>query len=169
MANTQNTQRLSTLFRGVGEFAGVDLANEVKTGTELPKAHVNASVKRERFTFQVNAGGTIADGTTYTGYFPLGRAGVVKGVYLIAATAPIGGTNTVDVKKGGASGQSVLAAAFDPTTLVADTISSATLNATAANIAFTAAQGLYVAWVAGTQTTDGVRAAVCVEVEFDDV
>ena len=169
MANTGNTQALSALLRGPGQGFGVDLANEVKTGTELPKAHLNAGVKRERFTFNVNAGGTVADGTTYTTYFAPGRAGVVKGVYLIASTAPVGGTNTVDVKKGGASGTSVLTAAFDPTTLVADTISTASLSGTAATVAFTATQGLYVAWVAGTQTTDGVRCSVCVEVEFDDI
>lgn len=164
------TQTGAQAFAGAVTMAStLAVTGAVTLTVPLTKANINGSAKRERFNFSVNAGGTIADGTTYTGYFAPGRAGTVTKVSLIASTAPVGGTNTVNVKKGGASGQSVLSAAFDPTTLVADTISAATLNATAANLAFTAAEGLYVEWVAGTQSTDGVRAAVCIEVEFDDL
>ena len=58
MANTQNTEPLSSLFRGVGPggFVGVDLANEVMTGTILPAAHLPSAPS---FAGAVTVSGTL--------------------------------------------------------------------------------------------------------------
>lgn len=128
---------------------------------------VSAGTQRERFQFNINSNGTLADGTTYSFYIVPGRAGTVTNVAVVAGTAPVGGTNTIDVKKGGSGGTSVLSATFDPTTLTANTIGTGTLSGTLATKQFTATQGLYISWATGTQTTDAVAATVCVEVEFN--
>lgn len=154
---------------GAATFAStVGITGALSLTVPLTKVNLSGAAKRIAFAFPVNAGGTLADGTTYRGQIPTTRAGQVTAVGILAATPPVGGTNTVNVKKGGASGQSVLAAAFDPVSLVANVVSSATLNATPANRAYTATEGLYWEWVAGTQSTDAVNAAVLVEVELDD-
>lgn len=115
------------------------------------------------------AGGTLADGATYRGYLPIGRAATIKQVNCLCGTVPAGGTNTVKVLKASSSGNTMLSAAtFDPTTLTNDTITSPALTATGADLGVTAAQGVYVEWVAGTQTTDGVNCAVSVEYEPTD-
>lgn len=147
----------------------VSITGALTLTVPLTVANAGNAVKRLLIPVIVNAGGTLADNTTYKGYLPIGRVGKVTAVSVIAATAPAGGTNTVDVKKGGSAGQSVLSAAFNPTTLVADTISAASLNATPANLAFTATQGLYWEWVTGNpQTTDAINAALLIEVELTD-
>lgn len=145
-----------------------NITGAVTLSTPLGGASVNNSVKRQVFHFSPNSGGTIADNTTYRAYFAPGRAGTVTKVSIIAGTVPIGGTNAIAIKKAGASGNAMLAASFDPTGLVVDTISAPALTATAADRAITATQGIYVEWAAGSQSTDGANASVSIEFEPAD-
>lgn len=152
---------------------GTQTINGTKTfGTPLVKANVNASVKRQALTWYVNpiATAVIADGATYKGFLPIGRAATVTKVNCLCGTAPVGGTSTIKVLKASGSGNTMLSTAtVDPTTLVDNTISSLTLTGTGADLAVTAAQGVYLEWVSGTQTTDGVNCAINVEYELDDI
>ncbi|MBX9570905.1 MAG: hypothetical protein K2X77_18570 [Candidatus Obscuribacterales bacterium] len=138
----------------------------------LTAANINKSAKRQVFLFRPNNGGTIADGTTYAGFINPGRAGTVTGVSVIAGTPPVGGTNTVKVLRGSSAGNTMLSAAsYDPTGLTANQAAAMTLTATGADLAVAASganSGIYVEWVAGTQSTDGVNACIAVEFEPTD-
>lgn len=149
-----------------------NLAGSPVFTTPLVKANVNTSVKRQSQSWQVNgaAGSVLADGTTYKGFLAPGRAVTITKVNCLCGTKPIGGTSTIKVLKASASGNTTLSAAtVDPTTFTDNTISSLTLTATGADLALTAAQGVYVEWVTGTQTTDGVNCTIAVEYELDDI
>ncbi len=138
----------------------------------LPASQIQTgSAKRQMATWQVNgaAGSVIADGATYKGFIPFGRAGTVTRVNCLCATAPVGGTSTIKFLKASGSGNTMLSAAsLDPTTLADNVITSPALTATSANLGLTATQGVYVEWVAGTQSTDGVNCSLSVEYEPTD-
>ena len=147
----------------------LEVTGAVTLTTPLTIANIGNAIKRERETYQFNGGNVLADGTTYKGYINTGRAGTLKAVFVAADTKPASGTNTVKVSIGGTGGTNPLAAAsFDPTTLTAKTISTVALSATAANVAFTAAQPIYVEWVSGTQSTAAVNASITLEYELLD-
>lgn len=136
----------------------------------LTKANANTSIKRMAGTWQVNAGGTIADGATYRAWIAPGRAATITKVTCLCGTAPIGGTSTVKVLKASSSGNTMLgAASLDPTTLSNNAITAPALTATSADLGLSTTQGAYLEWVAGTQTTDGVNCTVGVEYELDDI
>lgn len=125
-------------------------------------------VPRTRFFLRhdFNAGAVLADGVTYKALLVPGFACTVKAVTLGAITDPDDGTSTVKVLKASSSGNTMLSAAtYDPTGLTANTATAMTLTSTAADLALTAAQGVYVEFVAGTITTNPVGVSVTVEVE----
>lgn len=125
--------------------------------------------KKQAFTWSVNNGGTLADGTTYKTLFCPGRAGLVTKISAIAGTAPIGGTSTIKVQKGVGGNTCLSAASVDPTSLADGVGAPLTLTSTAADITFTATNGFYLEWVTGTQTTDAATASITVEFEPDDI
>lgn len=148
---------------------GAQTINGVKTFGSIP-VFPSSHFSRQTAVWQVNgaAGSVLADGTTYIGFLPFGRAGVVKRVNCLCGTAPVGGTNTVKVLEATSSGATMLSAAtFDPTTLANNVITSPALTGTAADLTLTATQGVYLEWITGTQTTDAVNCAVAVEYEPD--
>lgn len=152
---------------------GTQTINGTKTfGTPLVAASLNNSLKRYRNTWYPAsnvAGSTLADGATYKGYIPLGRVSTVTGVFCVCNQVPVGGTNTVKILKASASGNTMLnAASVDPTTFTNNTVASLSLTATGADLGLTAAEGVYVEWVAGTQSTDAVNCGVSVEYTLTD-
>lgn len=136
----------------------------------ITQANINRAGRRQIVYFQPGAiGGTLADSTTYRSLVAPGRIATVTGVFVVAQTPPAGGTNTVRVLKGSSAGNTMLSAAsYDPTALVANTVTPMTLTATGADLTITAAQPIYVEWVSGVQTTDAINAVVGVEFEVAD-
>lgn len=135
----------------------------------------SGSAKRELLTWhfaQNVATQTAADGTTYSAILYPGRAGTVKAITFGCVTAPIGGTDTLKVKKGSSGGNTMLnAASLDATTLANNQATAATLTATGADLQVAATganSGIYVEYAAGTQTTDAVDISVTVEFEPND-
>lgn len=150
--------------------AGAQTIAGTKTfSTPLVKASLNNSVKRHRLIVPIAAGGVLADSTVYKAFVPIGQIATVTGVFAIAQTPGVGGTNTLKVLKANSAGNTMLSAAsFNPTTLVANTISSIPLTGTGADLAVTAAQGIYVEYSTGVQTTDAENVAVVIEYELTD-
>lgn len=148
----------------------LNVTGAVTLTTKLTAANANASVRRKLiYVPVVGTAGTLADSTTYKFYVPVGEIATLKKVSIIAATPPVGGTNTIKVLKASSSGNTMLgAASFDPTTLVTNVISAPALTATAADQAITAAQGIYVEWATGVQTTDGISCGILLELELTD-
>lgn len=133
--------------------------------TTLTKASVRPNLRRQLFIVAPPIS-TLADGATYKMTVAPGRAGTVTQISVCANVAPAGGTNTVTFLKNGAT--ALTAATFDPTSLTANVASKPALHGTAANLVLTATDTILVTWTAGTQTTDGQGASICIEVEFDD-
>lgn len=110
--------------------------------------------------------GAAANSTTYSDVIFPGRAGTVKAIYFGAATAPVGGTETLKVLNGTSSGATMLSTAtLDATTLVSGVATVGTLTATPANLAVTATGGIYVSFAAGTQATPAANLSVTIEYE----
>jgi hypothetical protein len=154
----------------IGGTLGVTGA--VTLGTPLTAANIQTgSAKRELLTwhFASNiATQTAADSTTYTALLFPGRAGTVKAITFGCITAPIGGTDTLTVKKGTGGNTMLSAASVDATTLTDGTGTPATLTSTSADLGLTATQGIEVKYAAGVQTTDAVDLSVTVEFEPTD-
>lgn len=150
----------------------VAVTGAVSLTVPLTKANVGNQSKRVIYTYSVANGGTLADSTTYRGWFVPGRAGSITKISVMAGTPPVGGTNTVKVLKGSSSGNTMLSAAsYDPTGLTANQAAAMTLTGTAADLAITASganSGAYIEWAAGAQSTDAINAAVSIEFEPDD-
>lgn len=157
----------TTLHTGVATFSAQPVFS-----IPLIKSNLGNQSKRVIYTMSVNGGATVADATTYRGWFVPGRAGSVTKVSVIAATPPIGGTSTVKILKGSSSGNTMLgAASYDPVGLTANQAAAMTLTGTAADLAVTASganSGVYIEWAAGTQSTDAINAAISIEFEADD-
>lgn len=161
------------------QSAGAQTIGGVKTFSAQPvfsvpliKSNLGNQSKRVIYCLPINGGGTLSDSTTYRGWFVPGRAGSVTKISVIAATAPIGGTNTVKVLKGSSSGNTMLSAAsYDPTGLTANQAAAMTLTSTSADLALTASgasSGAYIEWATGSQTTDAINCCVQIEFEPDD-
>lgn len=159
---------LTVVDTGLTVSSGAITAPSISLTTPITNANVGNAAKRQLLQFVVNGGGTCADGTTYSALLIPGRAGVIKAVNFVAATPPVGGTNTLLAKKGSSSGNSLLSANKDATTLVANTVAAGTLTSTSADLAVTATQPIYVAYTAGTQSTDAVGVVIQVEFEPND-
>lgn len=154
---------------GLTVSAGAVSVPSLSVTTPITNASIGNGAKRQILQFVVNGGGTCADSTTYSCLLVPGRAGIVKAINFVAATPPVGGTDTLLVKKGSSSGNTMLnAASVDATTLAANTVAGGTLTSTAADLAVTAAQPIYVAYTAGVQTTDAVGMTIQVEFEPND-
>lgn len=138
----------------------------------LTNANIGNAAKRWVVPFSFNAGGALADSTTYRTWVVPGRAGSVKRIVLIAGTPTVGGTNTFKVLKGSSSGNTMLSAAsYDPVGLTANQASAMTLTATSADLAVAASganSGVYLEYAAGSQSTDAINVGGAVEFEADD-
>jgi len=138
---------------------GITAAN-IQTGSakrQLLRAHLSPNT------------GAAADATVYRAMLFPGRAGIVTRVTLGCITAPSVGTDTIKVLKASSSGNTMLnAATFDANTLTANTGTTATLTGTGADLAVTAAQGIYCEYSAGTQTVDAIGVEATVEFEPTD-
>lgn len=103
---------------------------------------------------------TLADSTTYSvPLFVAPTDGVyLKRLYLVAFTAPAGGTNKVNVYRydGSSDVQQLASADYDPTGLGAKVGSKLTLTTTRLNRVGSAGQMWYVKYEAGVQSTDAV-------------
>lgn len=174
LAVTGNTTVTGTLgVTGAATLSStLAVTGAVTLTVPLTAANINKSAKRQVFLFNVNGGGTLADGTTYKASFVPGRAGTVTGASVFAQTPPVGGTNTVKILRGTSAGNTMLSAAsYDPTGLTANQAAAMTLTATGADLAVAASganSAIYVEWVAGTQTTDAINAVIAVEFEPTD-
>lgn len=154
---------------GLTVSSGAVAVPSLTATTPIVNASIGNGAKRQILQFVVNGGGTCADSTTYSCLLVPGRAGIVKAVNFVAATPPVGGTDTLLVKKGSSSGNTMLdAASVDATGLSANTVLAGTLTGTAADLAVTATQPIYVAYSAGAQTTDAVGVTIQVEFEPND-
>ena len=110
-----------------------------------------------------------ADSTVYKVMLFPGVACTVKAITFGAQVAPIGGTDTLKVLKGGSAGTTMLSTAtVNATTLADNTGTAATLTATPANLVLTASQGIYCEYSAGVQTTDAQDVSATVEIEPTD-
>lgn len=140
------------------------------SSTTQGKANVKSNLKRVYACVALApVTGAAADSTNYSGFIAFGRAGTVTKITVIADTPPAGGTDTLAVKKASSAGNTMLSAStYDMTSLVANTATSMTLTATAADLTLTAAQGIWLRYAAGVQTTDAINICVCVEFEPDD-
>lgn len=163
LANLKVTGELRVT--GTTTFTGA-----VTMTSALAKANLNANVSRKTVTININGGAQLANGTTYRQWAGMGgRAATVTKITTNCRTAIVGGTNTLKVLAGGASGTTLLStASVDPTSasvFTADTISSLSL---AASPVLTAAQDVTVELVTGTQGTPGVGYSVTIEYVLDD-
>ena len=169
MAGVAATSKLKNNLTVTGNLAVTGTLTQTGAATftvPLTVAAVNSAIDRHSQAGTIANGGTIADGATHRVVFHPGRAGTLKQVAVSAITPPIGGTSTVKFLKNNAT--AMTAADFDPTGLVANTLSKPALHATAANLAFTATDTIVAEWVSGTQTTDAVGAGVSIEYELTD-
>lgn len=124
-----------------------------------PDTSVNSTVYLDNVaveTFQAKVspagGAAAANATTYYAYIYPGHAGTVQSIRWATNVNPISGTNTIQVNKGSSAGASMLSTAtVSLNGATSGTIQSGTLTATPANLSITATQGIYCAYVAGTQ------------------
>lgn len=154
---------------GLTVSAGAVSVPSITASTPIVNASIGNGAKRQILQFAVNGGASCADSTTYQCLLIPGRAGIVKAINFVAATPPVGGTDTLIVKKGSSAGNTMLSAAsVDATTLVANTVLPGTLTATSADLAITATQPIYVSYVSGVQTTDAINMNIQIEFEPND-
>lgn len=160
---------LTVVDGGLTVSAGAVSVPSITSSTPIVNASIGNGAKRQILQFAVNGGATLVDSTTYRSLLIPGRAGVVKAINFVATTPPVGGTNTIIVKKGSSAGNTMLStASISPTTLVANTVLPGTLTATSADLAVTATEGVYTEWAAGVQTTDAIGGLIQVEFEPND-
>lgn len=165
-------KKLAALFLMSTLLITPALAGDIKVKSNM---HIvkNLSVdgtsplKRQSFRVALSPNtGAAVDSTVYKGMIFPGYAGVVKKITFGCQVAPSVGTDTIKVLKATSSGNTMLSAAsFNANTLVAVTPSAGTLTSTAADLALTAAQGIYVEYSAGVQTVDAIDVSVTVEYE----
>lgn len=174
-------QDLKSIIRGVGDVAGLDLANECKSGTLLPVANIANGIlasqiasglaKRVFATILLSpAGGAVAvNDTVYFGLWYPRRAGILKAASYATHVDTVSGTNTLKLLKAAANGTTMLSAAsVSLNATVIDTATAFTLSATAADLALTAAQGIYCEFAAGTQGAAAKDVKVILEFEPTD-
>jgi len=160
---------LTVTTGGLTVSAGAVSVPSITASTPIVNASIGNGAKRQILQFAVNGGASCADSTTYQCLLIPGRAGIVKAINFVAATPPVGGTDTLIVKKGSSAGNTMLSAAsVDATTLVANTVLPGTLTATSADLAITATQPIYVSYVSGVQTTDAINMNIQIEFEPND-
>lgn len=112
--------------------------------------------------------GTLANGTTFTYELALGRAATITQISIAASTVPVGGTNTVTVKKNGTTNL-LSAANFDPTTIAAAQTSQVLpLSATAASLSLAATDTIDVVYTSGTQATAAIAPVITIEALLTD-
>lgn len=116
----------------------------------------------ENETENLSISGALADGSTNKVLFTPGRAGTIKAIKVACAVPPASGTNTLKVRKNGAT-TLISTASIDPTTLVAYVATALTLSGTAASLAFTATDTIELELVAGTQGTAMVAPSAQIE------
>lgn len=150
--------------------AGAQTIAGAKTfSTPITMASINGAAKKVITTvpFRGLAVQALDDSTVFTQLVTPGRAGVLTQASIAAITPPVGGTNTVAILKNNAT--AMLAANFDPTSLVTVVASKPALHGTAGNLAFTATDTIAIVWTAGVQTTDAVAPTVTLEYELTDL
>lgn len=150
-------------------LTGALAAASLTLTTPLQKAYLTGAAKRVVVPVELcPETGSIAASTTYKGWACPGYAGKVVKVVALLQTAVTGGTGVMKVLKAASNGNTCLGTAtFDATTLVANTATSLALTGTAADLAITAAQGIYLELVTGSGAS-GANLTVFVIFELDD-